>query len=255
MYQDILDGPTTLKVDFYTISSADVLACFCQSFHIGYYNKWLVVVTAPLIGLLLFLLEVCSVPGPYRIFASSEGCEEMVFFFIQWLFWCTYSFSPVSEGVDDTVFCSQVVIAVPMQIHVCMGWFSIDSCQNWTICLWCYQTIQEGDWPICLGFFLCELNLGVNVVDMMEKLVLVCRLQDDTSVVHKPFPHLWRVLGCLNGSYFKFLHEKVGHYWADRWPHGCSINLFLEVALELEISCFETELQKACDVIYLHFGS
>ena len=66
MYQDISDGPTTLEVDFYTISSADVFAWFCQSFHVGYHNEWLVVVSGPLVGPLLFLLEVCSVPGPYR---------------------------------------------------------------------------------------------------------------------------------------------------------------------------------------------
>ena len=54
------------------------------------------------------------------------------------------------------------------------------------------------------------------MVYMMEKLFLVGRLQDDTSVIDKPFPHLWRVLGCLNGSYFKFLHEEVSNYRADR---------------------------------------
>ena len=41
-----------------------------------------------------------------------------------------HSFCPVSKGVNDTVFCSKVVIAVPMQIHVSMGWFSVDSCHN-----------------------------------------------------------------------------------------------------------------------------
>ena len=41
-----------------------------------------------------------------------------------------------------------------------------------------------------------------------EKLLLVCRTQDDTSVIYKPLPNLWRVLCCLNGSYFKFLQEE-----------------------------------------------
>ena len=66
MYQDISDSPTTLEVDFYTISSADVFAWFCQSFHVGYHNEWFVVVAGPLVSL-LFLLYVSSIPGPHRI--------------------------------------------------------------------------------------------------------------------------------------------------------------------------------------------
>ena len=142
-----------------------------------------------------------------------------------------------------TLFCRQVVVTVPVQIHVSMGWFSVDSCHNWSICLWYNQTVHERNWPIWFGFLRCKLDPGVNAVDVMENLILACWTQEDTSVIYIPLPYFGRVLGSLNGLNFKVLHEEVSHYGADGWPHGCSIYLLIKAALELKIGCFQAKLQ------------
>ena len=78
---------------------------------------------------------------------------------------------------------------------------------------------------------------------MVEKFFLSCRVQDDISVIHIPLPYLWGVLGSVDGLYLKVLLEEVSHYGADGRPSGCSSDLFIEPALELEICCFQAELQ------------
>ena len=102
---------------------------------------------------------------------------------------------------------------------------------------------RNGIDPPGLESLRCELDSGVNVIDVMEEFIFTCRTQDDTSVIHIPLPHFGRVLGSLDGFYLKVLHEEVGHYGADGWPHGCSIDLLIKAALELEIGCLQAKLQ------------
>ena len=62
-----------------------------------------------------------------------------------------------------------------------------------------------------------------------------CRIYDHTSVINIPLPKSWRVLSCINGLGLKVLHKGVGHNEVDGRPHSCSLKLFKEPALELEI--------------------
>ena len=57
--------------------------------------------------------------------------------------------------------------------------------------------------------------------------------------MHIPLPHFRRELGSVEGLYLKVLHEEVGHYGADGSPYGCSLDVFIEPTLKLEIGGFK----------------
>ena len=143
----------------------------------------------------------------------------------------------MSKGVDDTVFCRQVMVAVPIQIHISMGWFSEDSCRNWSIWLWYDQTVQKGIDPSGLESLMwigswgqCCWCAGKIHFCLQNSRWHKCHLHTSST--------FWRILGSLNGFNFKVLHEEVGHYGADGWPHGYSIDLhWLEVTVVTHLGC------------------
>ena len=94
------------------------------------------------------------------------------------------------------------------------------------------------------GFGSSDVNwiFWVYTIYVLEKLFFSYRVLDDTGVIHIPLPHFGRILGSVDGFHFKVFHEEVSHYGADGRPHGCSTNLFIETALELEICCLQANL-------------
>ena len=106
-------------------------------------------------------------------------------FFSSWELDC---FCPVCESVDHTVLAGQIVVAIPLQILICMGRLSVY--------LWCYcsillrgdKNVQEGHGTI-LSLFLCgELYGWAHRVYMLQELFFLVLLQYDKYVIHKSFP-------------------------------------------------------------------
>ena len=110
------------------------------------------------------------------------------------------------------------MVTVPMQIHISMGWFLKTVVLIGPSGCGITRESRNGIDPSGLGILRYKLDSGVNAIDVMEEIIFACRTQDDTSVIHIPLPHFGRVLGSLDGFYFKVLHEKVGHYGADGYP-------------------------------------
>ena len=54
------------------------------------------------------------------------------------------------------------MMAVPMQILVCVCWLSIDSGVESALFIWYDQHIKKGYGTIITGFFKCELNVVVD---------------------------------------------------------------------------------------------
>ena len=77
---------------------------------------------------------------------------------------------------------------------------------------------RNGIDPIRLWILSCKLDVWVYTIYVLEKFFFTCRVQDDTSVIHIPLPHFWKILGSVDGFHFKVLHEEVGHYGADGRP-------------------------------------
>ena len=144
----------------------------------------------------------------------------------------------MSKGVNDTEFGRQVVVTVPYKyMSVCVGFL-------YTVVLrdpyGCGMAIVSRNGMDPSGLASSDVNwmCGSKLLMCYKKLFFSCRIQDHTSAIHIPLPHLWRALGSVDGIYFKVLHEEVGHNGADGRPHGCSLNLFIEPALKLEIGGF-----------------
>ena len=56
-----------------------------------------------------------------------------------------YCFGPVCQGVEDTLFCRDVVVAVPVQILICVGGFSVDYSAEGVVWLDGDESVQEGE--------------------------------------------------------------------------------------------------------------
>ena len=79
---------------------------------------WVVVVgiEGGVVGLLLGLVEsvLPLVEGPGGELAMFECCFDVVHFLVHAGLRGRYSFDPMCQGVEDTLFCCDVVIAVPV---------------------------------------------------------------------------------------------------------------------------------------------
>ena len=52
------------------------------------------------------------------------------------------------------------------------------------------------------------------------------------------------------GFYLKPFHKEVSYEGADGVSHSCTLDLFIILTLEEEVSVGEAELQKCCDLLY-----
>ena len=128
-----------------------------------------------------------------------------------------------------------MMVTVPVQAQVCMCGLPIHWRYQGNIRLWHHNYVQERNGPICSDILCCEMDVWVYTVNMLQETFLLCSIYDHTSVIHIPLPTSWRVPSCVDGLGLKILHIEVGHNGADGRPHGCSLELFKEPALKLEI--------------------
>ena len=95
----------------------------------------------------------------------------------------------------DTVLYRKIVMAIPLQVLVSMGWFVIHPYAKGIVCLRFDQGVKKRDSPILLITFDSELYSWMYAVYMIQKKLLVGLLLDDPSVIHKPVPKPWGVRG------------------------------------------------------------
>ena len=76
-------------------------------------------------------------------------------------------FALMGEGANDTVFCWEMMVAVPLWVLVLVCRFPAYSNEQLTIFLWFYNGIQEGDGTILLVVFCCNFYGWVNPVDVL----------------------------------------------------------------------------------------
>ena len=107
--------------------------------------------------------------------------------------------------------------------------------------------------PILIWFLHCELYVWVLCVDMVKKVLAVFCLLDDKGVIHKPES---QAVGgsSVEGFDFKLFNEQVGKEGADGGNHGCTMDLFIILTLEEEVSIFKAELQQCDDLCEGHVG-
>ena len=56
------------------------------------------------------------------------------------------------------------------------------------------------------------------------------------------------------GFYLKLFHEQVGYERTNGGSHSCTLDLFIILPLEEEVSVGEAKLQYGCDLLYGHAG-
>ena len=68
-------------------------------------------------------------------------------------------------------------------------------------------------------------------------------LVDDKGVINKPEPKGWVGGGGTKGFYLKLFHEDVSYEGADGGSHSCTLDLFIILTLEEEVTVVKAELQ------------
>ena len=100
------------------------------------------------------------------------------------------------------------MIAVPMQILICVSWLSIDSGVQSAIFIWGDQHVKKRYGAIFSRFFTCEMDVIINGIYVFKKGIFLCFLDDGEGIIYKPFPQCRGEWFCGWGFGFKIFHEK-----------------------------------------------
>ena len=127
--QEVLDGASTFEVSLDPIPSTDLLDTFTKTLCVGYDYVTLTLnfsggsrgtvgtlITHPINGLTRGLVKpfLHFVQSPLGIFTFSESLPEMFFFLFEQLRIAAHCLGPMGEGVNDTEFGREVVVAIPL---------------------------------------------------------------------------------------------------------------------------------------------
>ena len=140
--QEVLDGAPTFEVSLDPIPSTDLFDTFTKTLCVGYDYVTLTLnfsggsrgtvgtlVTNPINGLTGGLVKpfLHFVQSPIGIFTFSESLPEMFFFLFEQLRIAAHCLGPMGEGVNDTKFGREVVVAIPLLVLVCMSRLPVHS--------------------------------------------------------------------------------------------------------------------------------
>ena len=136
----------------------------------------------------IYYFVLYFVYGPPRILAPHQSFPEMLKLLI-YKPWCGVNcFGPMGKCTYDTVLGREVMMTIPLQVLVSMGWFVIHLYAKGVVWLWFDKGIKKRDSPILLITFNKELYTWIYTVYMIQKMLLMSPLLDDPSVIHKPIP-------------------------------------------------------------------
>ena len=127
--QEVFDGAATFEVSLDPIPSTDLFDTFTKTLHVRYDYMTLTLnfsggsrgtvrtlVINPINGLTGGLVEpfLHFVQSPLGILAFSESLPEMLFFLFEQLRIAAHCLGPMGEGVNDTKFGREVMVAIPL---------------------------------------------------------------------------------------------------------------------------------------------
>ena len=95
-----------------------------------------------------------------------------------------------------------------------------------------------------------ELDVKVNGVEVLKKLVSMFCPLDDKGDIHIAKPQFWWMDGSVDGLGFKLFHEEVGYNGTGGIPYGRPIHHFVILTLGEEIGIFKAKLQQFGILLY-----
>ena len=127
--QEVFDGAATFEVSLDTIPTTDLFDAFTKTLCVGYDYMTLTLnffsgsrgtigtlVVNPINGLTGRPVEpfLHLVQSPFGILALGESFPKVFLFFFEQLRIAAHSFGPIGEGVDNTEFGREVMVAIPL---------------------------------------------------------------------------------------------------------------------------------------------
>ena len=122
---------------------------------------------------------------------AHDGCLQLVRNSLK------FCFSVVkSSGLDETtlalcvndIFGPSMMMAVAMQVLVCVHGFSVYACGQGSTVFWCNQSVQEWYRIIRLYVFYCKCDGTIYVINMLQEVFFVLCVLYYKCVICKPPP-------------------------------------------------------------------
>ena len=98
----------------------------------------------------------------------------MLFFFLQLTRVGAYCSSPMIQGAYHSVLGCNCMMAVPMQILICVSWLFIDSGVQSAIFIWGDQHVKKRYGAIFSRFFTCKMDVIINGIYVFKKGIFLC---------------------------------------------------------------------------------
>ena len=166
--------------------------------------------------------------------------------------WSSSSFSSWLLEQTVLVLCLKVL----MTLNLADSWWWLSHCRFKSVCVGFLYTDFKRDLSGCGNTIVSRKGKDHLVLHPLSWIGCVgwcCSYAPENSLslwnlwpqrCHpQPHPYSRRVYSWINDLDFKILHEEVGHNGADGRPHSCSLQLFKESALKLEVTGLQAELQ------------
>ena len=140
----------------------------------------------------LLTSKACPVQSLCWALTIIQCFVKVVIFFFKQLLIGTDCPSPVFEDGDNTVFGRQMVVTVPLQLQICVCGVPQKLLLG-VVRLRQDYCVQERKGPIWFGILSGELDVWVHGVNMLQELLLSCRLNDHKSTIHISLPNSGRI--------------------------------------------------------------
>ena len=147
-HKEVFDGKFSFKVHLYPIFSTWSFDAFTEPFVIWNHHVYILVVLVVMSSMFVITsilvlggclaLDLHYVQGPCWVLAPFKSLEEMLFFLLQQLWARPDGFWSMIEGAHHTVFWWYCVVAVPLQVQVCMVRLPVNWFTEFAIFLRCY---------------------------------------------------------------------------------------------------------------------
>lgn len=110
---------------------------------------------------------------------------------------------------------------------------------------------RKANFPSSSSSVCGELDVHIQRVKVVSKLLCILTIKLGVGVVHVPVPPVGAMVGGCNGSLLDVFHHCIIHYHRYRLAHRSSMDLAIELASIHEVCAAEAELEEGA---YLSWG-
>ena len=147
--------------------------------------------------------------------------------------------------------------------YLCWRSWLLSNCKYWSLCFF-FRYTEKLSAPVGslvilaskIGMVFCSSSSLVNLMagcmllmwlesSSMSASLRATKVSSTLSSPQSDFVYEW-----LYGGFLEPLHKQIVYYWAHRGAHSCSLNLGINLFVELKVCCLKTNFQQICDMFW-----